>query len=163
LLLFCFVFVCFFFFFSSFFFSFFRYFLHFHFKCYSESTLYPPPALLPTLPTPASWLWYFPVLGHIIYTRPIVSPPNDGRLGHPATYATRDTSSGGYSLVHMVVPPIGLQTPLAPCIFSSSFIGGPEFHPIDDCEHPLLYLPGTVKASQETAIWESAKSCWLMQ
>jgi hypothetical protein len=26
------------------------------------------------------------------------------------------------------------------------------FHPIDDCEHPLLYLPGTGKASQETAI-----------
>jgi hypothetical protein len=26
------------------------------------------------------------------------------------------------------------------------------FHPIDDCEHPLLCLPGTGKASQETAI-----------
>jgi hypothetical protein len=26
------------------------------------------------------------------------------------------------------------------------------FHPIDDCEHPLLYLPGTGKATQETAI-----------
>ena len=26
------------------------------------------------------------------------------------------------------------------------------FHPIDDCEHPLLYLPGTGLASQETAI-----------
>jgi hypothetical protein len=25
-------------------------------------------------------------------------------------------------------------------------------HPIDDCEHPLLYLPGTGIASQETAI-----------
>jgi hypothetical protein len=36
--------------------------------------------------------------------------------------------------------------------FSSFSIGGPVFHPIDDCEHPLLYLPGTGKASQETAI-----------
>jgi hypothetical protein len=36
--------------------------------------------------------------------------------------------------------------------FSSSSIGGPVFHPIDDYEHPLLYLPGTGKASQETAI-----------
>ena len=36
--------------------------------------------------------------------------------------------------------------------FSSSSIGGPVFHPIDDCEHPLLYLPGTGIASQETAI-----------
>jgi hypothetical protein len=36
--------------------------------------------------------------------------------------------------------------------FSSSSIGGPVFHPIADCEHPLLYLPGTGIASQETAI-----------
>ena len=36
--------------------------------------------------------------------------------------------------------------------FSSSFIRGPVFHPIDDCEHPLLYLPGTGIASHETAI-----------
>ena len=36
--------------------------------------------------------------------------------------------------------------------FSRSSIGGPVFHPIDDCEHPLLYLPGTGIASQETAI-----------
>jgi hypothetical protein len=36
--------------------------------------------------------------------------------------------------------------------FSSSFIRGPVFHPIDDCEHTLLYLPGTSIASQETAI-----------
>jgi hypothetical protein len=26
------------------------------------------------------------------------------------------------------------------------------FHPIDDCEHPLLYFPGTGIASQEIAI-----------
>jgi hypothetical protein len=36
--------------------------------------------------------------------------------------------------------------------FSSSSIGGPVFHPIDDCEHLLLYLPGTSIASQDTAI-----------
>ena len=36
--------------------------------------------------------------------------------------------------------------------FSSSSIGSPVFHPIDDCEHPLLHLPGTGLASQETAI-----------
>jgi hypothetical protein len=35
--------------------------------------------------------------------------------------------------------------------FSSSYIGGPVFHPIDDCEHPLL-MPGSGIASQETAI-----------
>jgi hypothetical protein len=36
--------------------------------------------------------------------------------------------------------------------FSSSFFMGPLFHHIDDCEHPLLYLPGTGIASQERAI-----------
>jgi hypothetical protein len=36
--------------------------------------------------------------------------------------------------------------------FSSSFIGGLLSHPIDDCERPLLYLPGPGIASQETAI-----------
>jgi hypothetical protein len=36
--------------------------------------------------------------------------------------------------------------------FSSSSNGGPVFHPIADCEHPLLCLPDTGIASQETAI-----------
>ena len=36
--------------------------------------------------------------------------------------------------------------------FSSSSIGGPVFHPIADCEHPLLCLPGPSIASQKTAI-----------
>jgi hypothetical protein len=36
--------------------------------------------------------------------------------------------------------------------FSSSSIGGPVIHPIADSEHPLLCLPGTGIASQETAI-----------
>ena len=36
--------------------------------------------------------------------------------------------------------------------FFSSSIGGPVFHSINDCEYPLLYLPGTGIASQGTAI-----------
>ena len=36
--------------------------------------------------------------------------------------------------------------------FSSSFIGDPVLHPMDDCEHPLLYMSGTGRASRETAI-----------
>jgi hypothetical protein len=35
-----------------------RYFLHLHFKCYPECPLYPPHALLPNPPTPASWPWH---------------------------------------------------------------------------------------------------------
>jgi hypothetical protein len=70
-----------------FFFLFFiRYFLHLHFKCYPESPLHPTPTLLPNHPlpppTPVSWPWHFPILGHIIFTRPRASPPNDDRLGH---------------------------------------------------------------------------------
>ena len=81
---------------------------------------FPCPVLLPNPPTSASWSWHSPVLGHIIFTKPRASPPIDGQLGRPssATYATRNTSSGGYWLVHIVVPSIGLQTPLAPWVIS---------------------------------------------
>jgi hypothetical protein len=54
--------------FSGFFFI--RYFLYLHFKCYPESPLYPPPALLPYPPNPTSWPWRSPVLGHIKFARP---------------------------------------------------------------------------------------------
>jgi hypothetical protein len=36
--------------------------------------------------------------------------------------------------------------------FSSSSIGDPVIHPVADCEHPLLCLPGTGIVSQEIAI-----------
>jgi hypothetical protein len=92
------------------------YFLHLHFKCYPESPLYPPPALLSNPPTPASWLWHSPVLGNIIFTRPRASPPIDGRLGHSLLHMQLETQLWGgvgeYWLVHSVVPPIVLQTPL---------------------------------------------------
>ena len=39
-----------------------------------------------------------------------------------------------------------------PGYFSGSFIGDLVLCPMNDCEHPLLYLPGTRRASQETAI-----------
>jgi hypothetical protein len=35
--------------------------------------------------------------------------------------------------------------------FSRSFIEDPVLSPMDGCEHPLLYLSGTGRASQETA------------
>jgi hypothetical protein len=36
--------------------------------------------------------------------------------------------------------------------FSGSSIGDPVLSPMDDCEHPLLYLSGTGRISQETTI-----------
>jgi hypothetical protein len=67
----------------------------------------------------------------------------------------------GYWLVHIVVPPMELQTPSAPWVLSlapSSI--DPVLSPIDGCEHPLLYLSGTGRASQERPssdcpTWES--------
>jgi hypothetical protein len=46
----------------------------------------------------------------------------------------------------------GFSPLLFPGYFSGSFMGDLVLHPIDDCEHPLLYLPATGRASQETAI-----------
>ena len=83
------------------------------------------------------------------------SLPNDGRLGHLLLHMQLETQLWGYWLVHIVVPPIGLQTPLAP--FSSSSIGGPVCHPIAAFENPLLCLPGTGIASQDTAITGSVQ------
>jgi hypothetical protein len=55
-----------------------------------------------------------------------------------------------YRLVHIVVPPMGLQNPFSSLgTFSSSFIRDPVLCPMGGCEHPFLYLPG--RASQETA------------
>ena len=39
-----------------------------------------------------------------------------------------------------------------PGYFSGFFTGDLVLHPMDDYEHPPLYLPGTARASQEQAI-----------
>jgi hypothetical protein len=88
----------------------------------------------------------------MIFTRPRASSPIDGRLGHPLLHMQLETqfcwvliSSYCWSSYRVAEPFSSLGT-------FSSFIRGPVFHPIDDCEHPLLYFPGTGIASQETAI-----------
>jgi hypothetical protein len=70
-----------------------RYFLYLHFKCYSLSwfPLRKPtiPSSLPLLtntPTPPSWPWHCPTLGHRTFTGPRASPPIDDRLGHPVLH-----------------------------------------------------------------------------
>jgi len=45
--------------------------------------------------------------------------------------------------------------------FSSSFIGDLVFCPMDDCEHPLVYLPGTGRAPQETAICDFCQQAFV--
>jgi hypothetical protein len=73
----------------------------------------------PYPPTPTSWPCCSLVLRHIKFARQRglsyqwwpTRPSSD-------MYAARDMSSRGYWLVHTVVPPIGLQTPLDPWVLS---------------------------------------------
>jgi hypothetical protein len=130
-----------------------RYFLYLHFKCYPESSLYPPPALLPYPLTPTSWFWRFLVMGNVKFARPR-GLSSQWWLTRPSySYMQLETwaqevlvSSYCCSTYRVADPFCSLGT------FSSSSIGGPVIHPIDDCEHPLLCLPGTGIASLETAI-----------
>jgi hypothetical protein len=97
-------------------------------------------------------IWRSPVLGHIKFTisRGLSSQWQPIRPSS-ATHAARDMSSGvlgsSYccSTYRVADPFISLGA------FSSFSIGGPVFHPIDDCEHPLLYLTGAGIASYEVA------------
>ena len=68
-------------------------------------------------------------------------------------YMQLKTRAPGYWLVHIVVPPIGLQFPLAPWVISlAPPLGAVVTHPIADCDHPLLCLLGPGIVSQERAI-----------
>jgi hypothetical protein len=128
-----------------------RYFLHLHFKCYPQSPICPVPTLLPNPTTPAFWPWHSPVLGHMIFARPRASPPIDGQLGHPLLHMQLETQLWGILVNSYCCSSYRVADSFSSLgTFSSSFIRGPVFHPIDDCENPLLYLPGI--ASQERAM-----------
>ena len=120
----------------------------------SESPLYSPPDLLPYPPTPTSWPWHSPVLRHIKFARPmglsfhwwLTRPSSD-------SYAARDTSSSRVLVSSYWCPTYRIADFFSSLgTFSSPSIGGPVFHSIDDCEHPLLHLPGTGIASQDRAM-----------
>jgi hypothetical protein len=122
----------------------------------SQSPLYPPTALLLKQPTLTSWSWHYTVLGHIIFARTRTSPSNDGWLGHFLLHMQLETKAQGVLVSSYCCSTYRVTDPfISSSTFSSSSTGGPVFHPIDVCEHPLLYLPGTGIASQDTAIWGS--------
>jgi hypothetical protein len=98
-----------------------------------------PPYPLPTLPVHQPTHSCFlaldsPTLGHRAFTEPRASLPNDDQQGHPLLHMQLEhgshhvyslvgdlvpgSSGEGYYLVHMVVPPMGLQTPSAPWVLS---------------------------------------------
>jgi hypothetical protein len=93
---------------------------------------YPLP-LLTNPPTPASWPRHSPILGHTAFTGPKASSAINDRLGHPLLHMQLEPwvplcilfgwwlspwELWGYWLVHIVVPPMGLQTPSAPWVLS---------------------------------------------
>jgi hypothetical protein len=97
--------------FFSFFFSFYSfliiYFLYLHFKCFLVSpflvsplkTPYPqPPPPFTNPPTPASWPWQSPILGHRAFTGPTASPPIDERWDFTPT----SLSSWGFIQLDLV-------------------------------------------------------------
>ena len=132
---------------SSFFLCFFiRYFLYLHFKCYPKSPAYPPshssthplPLLGPGIPCNEAYK---------------VCKTNDGQLDYLLVHIQLETRALGVLVSSYCCSTYRVADPFSSLdTFSSSSIGGPVFHPIADCEHPLLCLPGTGIASQETAI-----------
>ena len=86
----------------------------------------------PTHPT-HSWSWHSPILGYRGFTGPRASPLIDERLGHPLLHMWLEPWISPcvlfgwcfspwelwvYWLVHIVVPPMGLQTPSALWVLS---------------------------------------------
>ena len=113
-----------------------RYFLHLHFKCYPESPLYPlPQTLLTNPPTLPSCPQHSPRLGHMIFERPMASPRFDGQLSHLLLHMQLETLLWGLlvSWYHWSSHRVA-DTFSCLITFSSSFIRGLVFHPIDESE-----------------------------
>jgi hypothetical protein len=99
------------------------------------------------LPGPGVPLYW---VGHMIFAIPRASPPIDGRLGHPLLHMQLETQLWGILVSSYCCSSYRVADPFSSLgTFSRSFIRGPVFHPIDNCEHPLLYLPGIGIDSQE--------------
>jgi hypothetical protein len=107
-----------------------------HFLVSPLKTPSPFPFPLPLLtnpPIPTSWPWHSPTLGHRVVTGPRASPTIDDQLGHPLLHIHLEPwvppcvlfgwwfspwELWGYWLVHIIVPPMELQTPSTPWVLS---------------------------------------------
>jgi hypothetical protein len=118
----------------------------------------PSHTLLPNTPIHTSWPWHSPVLGHMIFAKQRASHPNDSQIDHLLLHKQLETGAQGVLLSSYCCSFYKVAELFSSLgTFSSSSSGGPVLQPIDDYEHPLLYLPGSGIASQETAI---SGSCW---
>jgi hypothetical protein len=94
-----------------------RYFFRLHFQCYPKGPPYPPPQS-PTHPLPLfgpGVPLYWGIYSLQVQWSSLCS---EDRLGHLLIHMQLKTRAPGYWLVHIVVPPIGLQFPLAPWVIS---------------------------------------------
>ena len=133
----------------------------------------PYPISLPLLnnpPTP-SLSWHPPTLGHPAFSGPRASPPMDAQQGYPLLRMQLESwvppcvlfwrwlslwELWEYCMVHIVVPPMGPQVPSAPSVPSptppSRPTPTPQLSRMVGCKLPPLYLSGSGRASQGTAI-----------
>jgi hypothetical protein len=121
----------------------------------SPKVSYNLPCPAPQTTAPNFWPWNSPVLGQIIFTKPKASPPIDSQhsLVYSILHIQLETRALGVLISTYCCSSYRVAEPISSLgTFSSSYIGGPLFHPIDEHEHPLLYLTGTGIASQETAM-----------
>jgi hypothetical protein len=152
---------------SLFFFQFFiRYFLHLHFTCYPESSLYPPPS-----PRPASLSIHSHFLAlespctgaYKVCKTKGASLPSDGRLGHLLLRMPLETQALRVLVSSYCCSSYRVADPFS-CLgtFSSSSTGDPVFHPIAVSIH-FCVCQAMAKPRNSYIRVLSAKSCWRMQ
>jgi hypothetical protein len=115
------------------------------------------PIPFPHLPlythTPTFWPRCSLVPGHIKFARP---KGLSSQLGQLLLYMQLETQVLGLLVSSYCCSTYRVADLFSSLgTFSSSSFGDPVFYPIADCEHPLLCLPGTGIASQETALLRS--------
>jgi hypothetical protein len=140
-------------------------FLYLHFKCFSLSRS---PLQKPPIPSSLPLTLTSPILGHRKPSGPRVSPPTVVQQGHSLPYMwpapwvapcvffgwwSRPWKlQGVWSVDTVALPPWGCKSPQLLQSLLHLLQGTPKLSPTVGCELPPLYLSGSGRASQETAM-----------